>query len=203
MGTKLCNKVLFGSCSTSDVKAKEKRNIEFKRENAKRPREVSAKQKVSVFRDVFGNSSKRKERRDPRFDEKCGEFKNDHFQNNYDFIERIVDEEKTVLQEEYKKESNPDRKRKIKELMRKKENKEKSKNLQEKKRAKIKEMHKLNQERLKAGKPAIYLKKSDLKRSIQDDHLQELEKKGKLQKYLKRKSKKEMVKERKKFEQML
>ena len=47
----------------------------MKRENKNRPREMSSKKTVKRFRDVVGLSAALKsEKRDPRFDNMCGEF---------------------------------------------------------------------------------------------------------------------------------
>ena len=47
----------------------------MKRENKNRPRQMSSKKTVKRFRDVVGLTTEKKvERRDPRFDNMCGEF---------------------------------------------------------------------------------------------------------------------------------
>ena len=47
----------------------------MKRENKNRPREMSSKKTVKRLRDVVGLSTDIKaEKRDPRFDNMCGEF---------------------------------------------------------------------------------------------------------------------------------
>jgi len=92
-------------------------------------------------------------------------------------------------------------------------NQEKTKLLDERKEEKLKELRRQNTERLKSGQNPFYMKKGavsgvlcgfscfksrfykgELKRTLHDEYIQELDQSGRLDKYMKRREKKEATK---------
>ena len=75
IGLKLFNRKMGVVSQGSGGKDKGRRRQDFKRENKNRPREMSSKKTVKRLRDVVGlKAEQRLEKRDPRFDNLCGEF---------------------------------------------------------------------------------------------------------------------------------
>lgn len=81
-----------------------------------RPREMSSKHPVPLFREVV-TLQKKEERGDPRFDERAGRFSKDLFSKSYSFIEEMKKEEKQQVLRETKKTHNPEKKKKLQRLL--------------------------------------------------------------------------------------
>ncbi|XP_005106823.2 ribosomal RNA processing protein 36 homolog [Aplysia californica] len=166
----------------------------FKRENKNRPTEVSARravpQKVSA--------PKEKTKRDPRFDDLSGEYNEKIFKNTYGFIADVKSKEKLKLKRIIKKTKDKDKKSEMKQLLNRMEQQE----LAEKKKARREELEKewkkKEKERVKEGKKPYFMKKAEKRALEEEEYKKELEKSGKMQKYLTRKTKKIAMKEKKK-----
>lgn len=152
MGSKLYNKAVFGT--TKKIK---KTKTDFKRENKNRPREMSAKKQVPLLRDL--PNVKKIEHRDPRFDERAGEFNEKAFKNSYSFIEEIRQKELDQLKKDYKNTHDPDEAEKMKFLITRMENqiREKKKIEEKKEKELMEKMERLEQ--IKEGKTPVYRKK--------------------------------------------
>lgn len=152
IGSKLYNKALLGT------KAKMK-NVQtnFKRENKNRPREMTAKKQVPILRDL--PNVKMIEHRDPRFDERAGEFNEKAFKNGYSFIEEIRLKELQQLKENLRNTQDPEEVHNIKFLITRMENqfREKKKVEQKKEKKLMEKMDRLKQ--VKEGKTPIFRKK--------------------------------------------
>lgn len=101
LGTKVYNEAMFGE---SGQRAKKSIKNELKRENKNRPREVTAKKTVPFMGKKKRTKKDEETRvRDPRFDEKCGEYDKKKFKEDYNFIsdirEREIGELKTKLKD--------------------------------------------------------------------------------------------------------
>lgn len=106
LGSKVYNEAIFGNESSAVAKQRRKnskRNIEFKRENKNRPREISAKKQVPLLSTVKkSTASNSTGPRDPRFDTNCGEFNRDKFKEDYSFVNEIREKEITELKSQLK-----------------------------------------------------------------------------------------------------
>jgi len=197
----------------SKATKEEKYTIE-KRRNKHAPLEVSSKQRVSRFRQVVHVPQAK--RRDPRFDSLSGELKPDLFDKSYSFIDEYRDKEiedlKAALKRDGKLRRKKNRKgRKGKKILEESEKSEmmaKLTRLQQEKAArkrnrtsrKVKsKANKLESEKVAAGlKRPFYLKKRDLKELELKEKYEGLknEGKGKLDKYIAKRRKKNAQKER-------
>jgi ribosomal RNA-processing protein 36 len=96
----------------------------FKRINKNRPQETSSKRPVSQFREVFQikKNSVETERRDPRFDEKCGSFNEKVFKQTFSFLNDIKDKEMNDLKKLLKKTKNETKRKEIEYLLQRLQN---------------------------------------------------------------------------------
>ena len=85
-------------------------NVKRKRRNDE-PLEASSKQQVSRYIPTFGNQFKA---RDPRFDPLCGEFNENTFHKEYDFITEMKKEELVEIRKDLKETTDDVKKRKLK-----------------------------------------------------------------------------------------
>ncbi|OAD60368.1 Ribosomal RNA processing protein 36 like protein [Eufriesea mexicana] len=79
LGVKVYKETLFGP--------RKVKQVDFKRENKNRPRELSAKKPISRFREVI--QVKKNIPRDPRFDSLCGTFDKKRFNKAYSFLSDV------------------------------------------------------------------------------------------------------------------
>lgn len=177
----------------------EKRRL--KRENKNRPREVSSKKPVSRFREVIpANKRQREQSRDPRFDEKAGSFNEDLFKKSYSFLEEMRSEEKQLVEREARRTRNPERKTQLHHLLQQMESREAAKRKDEERRALLRE-HKKAERKLQKekGKKLFFLKKSTQRQLELVQRYQELKKTGKLDKFLSKKRKRNVSRDRKRL----
>ncbi|VDN35540.1 unnamed protein product [Gongylonema pulchrum] len=130
----------------------------LQRDNPKRPREASSKMPVSKFRNAFGQQKLQEKKFDPRFDERCGEFNEYIYHNNYSFLSEIRQNEKKLLVDELKKvkQKNTRQKDRLKEAIRKIDNQEKTQADVDRRKAVIREIRHENNERMRQGLPPIF-----------------------------------------------
>lgn len=150
LGAKVYNSTVLGIEHKNKIK-------EFKRENKNRPREMSFKKPISVRKK---NKQESTGRRDPRFDEKCGEFSRSEFKKRYSFVEDMRVSELKKLKESLKRTDDPEERSKIKMLIQRMENQvkeaSKRKSREEEQKTEIREIQKAKDE----GKTPIFTNKS-------------------------------------------
>uniref|UniRef100_A0A1I7VGM1 rRNA biogenesis protein RRP36 n=1 Tax=Loa loa TaxID=7209 RepID=A0A1I7VGM1_LOALO len=191
IGKKLFDRAFFVDDSSSSLNNKSARRA-F-RENPKRPREVSSKIPVSKFRNVFENEKLERPIFDPRFDSRCGEFNDYIYHNNYSFLDEIRQREKKILIEELKnatEEGNVNRNR-LKEALRKMKNQEKTRADVNRRKEIIRELRHENNERMRQGLPPIFKTRAQIRELIWRKKYDDLKGGKKLEKYLRRKTKKQ------------
>lgn len=199
IGLKLFDKALRGGGARD-----EKRRRHFPRDNKNRPREMSSKRTVARFRDVVGVSGeladKETNKRDPRFDSLCGNFDQKLFRESYKFVDSIRSDERKKLAAELDEETDPERIKKIKYLIQRYDNQirerdrlEKSKSAREAEKAEMKSLSKAE------GTAVVYTSKREAKNRELVAKFEELKKGGKLDNYVRRKSKKQTAKDRKRM----
>ncbi|GMR59182.1 hypothetical protein PMAYCL1PPCAC_29377, partial [Pristionchus mayeri] len=193
LGIKLFNDAFFGR----DEKKKEKieENLtkrSFKRENSKRPREISSKKGASRFRPIY--KEKKTIRLDPRFDDRCGAFNEVIYDTNYGFLDELRTEEVKKMKKDVgkaKKEGDGERVAQLREDIIREENRFKAKREKEMRMSAMKELKKENMERMKKGLQPKFIKRSEVKMKIMEKKFDQLKEDNQLDKYLRRKAKKE------------
>jgi len=176
------------------------KKVEFKRENKNRPREMSSKKTVGRFREVVQVAKVQK--RDPRFDPLCGEFDEKLFKDNYKFVNEIKSQDLAFLKKQIREEEDPERRKSIKYLIQRTENQ-----LRQEAQNKVKEQEKAleqseKKDQLASGVKPFYVSKSKQKEIKLVDQYEKLKQTGGLDNYIKKKTKKNLVKDRKKFENL-
>ncbi|XP_077532719.1 ribosomal RNA processing protein 36 homolog [Haemaphysalis longicornis] len=188
IGLKMYKEAVFG-----EDRKKSKQN--FTRDNKNRPREMSAKRQVPVYREVF--QVKKRVQEDPRFNARCGEYNERAFRESYSFVKDIRAKEREELAGMVRQEKDPVKRKTLKGLLLKMKNQEateKMKDLKARLDDQYSEFLASNRDR----KP-IYLNKTAKKKIELAERFKELKKAGKLDKYLEKKRKKNVQKERKKL----
>ena len=194
LGLKLFHQKMSGTAPVRGQK------INFKRENKNRPREMSSKKTVGRFREVVQVAKVQK--RDPRFDPLCGEFDEKLFKDNYKFVNEIKSQDLTFLKKQLREEEDPERRKSIKYLIQRTENQ-----LRQEAQNKMKEEQENaekneKKEQLQSGVKPFYISKSKQKEMKLVDQYEKLKESGGLDKYIRKKTKKNLVKDRKKFENL-
>jgi len=194
LGLKLFHQKMSGTAPVRGQK------INFKRENKNRPREMSSKKTVGRFREVVQVAKVQK--RDPRFDPLCGEFDEKLFKDNYKFVNEIKSQDLTFLKKQLREEEDPERRKSIKYLIQRTENQ-----LRQEAQNKMKEEQEAaekneKKEQLQSGVKPFYISKSKQKEMKLVDQYEKLKESGGLDKYIRKKTKKNLVKDRKKFENL-
>ncbi|VIO97686.1 C6orf153 protein, putative [Brugia malayi] len=192
LGKKLFDKAFFVEDSSSDLNRKSSHKS-FVRENPKRPREVSSKIPVSKFRNVFENEKLEKPAIDPRFDSRYGEFNDYIYHNNYSFLDEIRQQEKKILMKELKNTTEADvvNRNRLKEALRKMKNQEKTQADVNRRKEVIREIRHENNERMRQGLPPVFKTRAQIRELIWRKKYDELKGGKKLEKYLRRKTKKQ------------
>lgn len=192
IGEKCYNETVFNTTS------KKKLPAEFKRANKNRPREMSSKIKVSTFREVVLVNKDRS--RDPRFDSLCGTYNERQFKHSYSFLTDIKKKEKEQLHRELKDTTDAQRRKDIKYLIQRLENQER----EERRKAELEEKKKEERRKqindLRQGRKPKFIKKSEKKVLDLVDRYEELKKSGKLLKHIEKQRKKNIKRDRKKFD---
>ncbi|MCP9262553.1 Ribosomal RNA processing protein 36-like protein [Dirofilaria immitis] len=193
LGTKLFNKAFFVHDASSNLNKKPIQKV-FMRENPKRPREVSSKMPVSKFKNIFANEKLERPILDPRFDSRCGEFNDYIYHHNYSFLDEIRQREKKYHIsggiEKTTEGENIDKKR-LKEALRKIKNQEKTRADVNRRKEIIREIRHENNERMRQGLPPIFKTRAQIRELVWRKKYDELKGGKKLEKYLRRKTKKQ------------
>jgi ribosomal RNA-processing protein 36 len=195
MGIKLYNEAMFGKPG-SQSGSKKKKQQAFKRDNKNRPRELSSRVRVDKVRKVVHVPTKRV--RDPRFENLCGELDEKIWNTNYSFLTDLAKEEEGTLKEKLKSdEVDEEEKLRIRAHIQKMSNKARSNAQKEKLEEKRKQEKVENIQRMKEGKKPYYMKKSTRKFLDLKEKYDELKSSGKLESYLRKKRKKNAVRDKK------
>jgi len=176
----------------------------YKRENKNRPRmEPIAKRPVKRLKDVVGTKAEHKrDVRDPRFDPMCGDYDEKIFKDSYKFVDDIKSKEITELKKQLKDEEDPEEIERLNYLIQRMENQAREKKKVAKEKEAKNEERKQNRELAKEGKAPVFMSKTERKTKDLVDKYEELKSTGKIDKYLKKKAKKNQIKDRKKMSDM-
>jgi len=194
LGSKVYNEAIFGN-QPKNIKRKTK--TEFKRANKNRPREETAKRQVPFLGAELRKQTNSTVVRDPRFDEKCGEYNIKAFKYNYAFVNDIREKEVKKLKTNIKK-APKEEKPKIKFAIEKLENQLREdktwKTIESIKKEAVEDIKKAKEE----GKQPHYATKRELQTKMLVKQFEDLKNSGKLAKHLEKKRKKNISKDRKK-----
>merc|ERR1712080_720683 len=157
---------------------------EFKRANKNRPREMSSK------------------KTDPRFDPLCGEFDEKIFRDSYKFVSDIKNDELNKLKKQLAEEEDPERKEKIKFLITRMKNQQRQEKKNDEKIEEKKIETKKTKELLMAGKKPFIMGKAKQKEFDLAAKYEKLKESGGLDNYIKKKTKKNATKDRRKLEKL-
>ncbi|XP_070577301.1 ribosomal RNA processing protein 36 homolog isoform X2 [Ptychodera flava] len=191
VGTKVYNKAMLGRDEGSTTKDLQKKK--FKRENKNRPREISSKVRVPRLREVV--TVQKQVRRDPRFDDLSGEYKEELFDKGYSFVADIRKREKRKVEQAHKK-ATDESKHELGSLLQRMNDQEKSAKLKQDKKRRELELKRKMRELAKDGKTPFFLKKSDKRKLELAERYRELKTKGQLDKYMAKKRKKNAKKDK-------
>lgn len=164
LGAKVYKEAVLGVDSAKKSKAK-KDPKEFKRLNKNRPREQTAKRQVP-FLGVEMRVKRKKEEdtiRDPRFDERAGEYDVKKFKEHYQFVSAIREKEVHHLKRQLNRVADDDEKVELKKTMQRLINKNVEDKKWHKKQELLKQEQNEIQKALAEGKQPHYMTKSKLK----------------------------------------
>ncbi|XP_031618557.1 ribosomal RNA processing protein 36 homolog [Contarinia nasturtii] len=202
LGSKVYNEALFGEDSIPKKRKKGANQTNaFKRENKNRPREISAKKQVPLLGKVKKSKNDATGPRDPRFDIKCGDFDRDKFKTDYNFVNEIREKEITELKGQLKqlKSDQAEEKEKVKLVLQRMQNQNlEEKKLQERKQARTLEKKK-NKNAIGNERKPFFISKREQNAQDLVKQFEELKKAGKLNKHLEKRRKKNLVRDRKKY----
>ncbi|KAK5648485.1 hypothetical protein RI129_003377 [Pyrocoelia pectoralis] len=188
IGSKEYNNFVLGSSEKS-----KKATRLFKRENKNRPRERSSKIRIHP---LHVENVKKPTSRDPRFDPLCGNYDESIFKANYKFIKDIRMKEREQLDKEFKKETDPEKKQKIKLLMQRIDNQNREYAKRDKQREIQEGERKVINQTFRKGQKPIFKKKSEKRLENLISKYEDLKSSNKLQKHLEKRYKKLAQKER-------
>merc|ERR1711944_159703 len=162
---KIYNHAIEGNTSQSiDNKKSNPIQQDIKRKNKNRPREISSKHTVKRFRDVVGLPTEVKcEKRDPRFDNMCGEFDEKIQRDAYNFIDDIKMKELSTLKGEINHETDPSRTKQLKYLIQRIEHQSREKSKVEKEKEIVRGKKRHNRDCINRGETAKLVTKQEEK----------------------------------------
>ncbi|GIL84183.1 hypothetical protein Vretimale_15828 [Volvox reticuliferus] len=166
----------------------------FRRESKDRPVEMSSKRPVGRFREVI--QVPRKKACDPRFDSTAGPPPVDAFRRRYSFLyNEMLPQEKAELQNKLKKERNPNQRSRLQSQLQRVEAAMRDEDLRRRTQKLESEWKSKERGAVAAGKTPYFLKASDKKRLALLAKYQELKERGKLDKFMEKRRKKNAAKD--------
>jgi len=204
MGLKEFNEAMFGS-QKKKVKEPEPEGSMKKGEKVKKkkkkikkkdmPMEVSSKARVSKLRQVV--EVPRSSKRDPRFDKSCGDYNDEFFNADYEFLRDLQKKEADECKSKLKTVDDKSQQKEMKKFIQRVNDKEKARAAKERLMEKQKLDKAENRKRVAEGKQPFYMKQSTKKLVELAEKYDELKASGGLDKYLKKKRKRNAVRDRK------
>ncbi|XP_034115149.1 ribosomal RNA processing protein 36 homolog [Drosophila albomicans] len=198
LGAKVYKEAVLGSKSVTRKQPKAK--SELKRLNKNRPREISAKRQVPFLgaEQRVERKNKETELRDPRFDERSGNYNVDTFKKNYKFVTNIRHNEVNKLKNQLDNVEGEE-KQKIKHTMQRLINKNVEDKKWHAKQAQLEKERKAIQKAHAEGRQPHYVTKKERRAKELVAQFEHLKKTGKLNKHLEKRRKKNAAKDRKRI----
>uniref|UniRef100_A0ABK9N6X4 rRNA biogenesis protein RRP36 n=1 Tax=Glossina morsitans morsitans TaxID=37546 RepID=A0ABK9N6X4_GLOMM len=199
LGAKLYKEAILG-IEKQKNSGNQKNGKDLKRLNKNRPREQSSKRQVPFLgTELRGKSKNGMQLRDPRFDERAGNYDVNKFKENYKFVSDIREIEILQLKRELNSVTDQEGKDRIKKAVQRLTNKNVEEKKWHKKQQTLKEEQQDIQKAIAEGKQPHYLTKKERKAKELVAQFEELKKRGKLTKHLEKRRKKNITKDRKKM----
>lgn len=172
-----------------------------KRSKRGRPREISSKRPVPVGRERClgidnGQGKERSVRKafDPRFEDHCGDLREEHVERNYSFVNGLREKRRSVLFKEVKK--NSANEEAAYELRRMDEEDNRRKVIERRKEI-LRKVRQEEKEAVKRGKKPFFMKTSALQKLEVEAKFRELKEKGGVKKYIEKRRRRLASKDRK------
>lgn len=173
----------------------------LKRSKKSHPRELSSKRPVPVGRErclgIGGEGNKEysvKNAFDPRFEEHCGELREEHVERNYAFVAGLREKRRKFLQETLQREQgNEEAATELRRL----EEEDNRRTAIVRRRQILQEVRQKEKEAVKRGKKPFFLKDKDLHKLEMEAKYKELKQKGGVTKYIQKRRRKLTSKDRK------
>lgn len=156
MGLKEYNEAMFASRTGKSIPRNKKRR-KFEKTNKHRPKEISSKIRVPKMRQIV--AVPQKVRKDPRFDNQCGEFNEKIWNTEYSFIRDIQKTEAEDLKTKIKTVDDKTTKKEMRKFIQRVTDKEKSIEVKQREEQKKKLDKEENKKRVAEGKRPFYVKK--------------------------------------------
>ena len=155
---------------------------------------MSSKRTVTRRKTVV--ASKKREARDPRFDNASGFLNEDAFRKNYRFLEEYEATEIAELRSAVKRERSAERRSDMAALLKRMQQDRAERERKDRVQAKVREKRREIRDRVRKGGKAFHLKKSAIRQIELEDKFEQLRKSGKLQSYMEKKRKRNASKDR-------
>lgn len=172
-----------------------------RRSKKNHPREISSKKPVPVGRERclgIGNEEYKersvKKAFDPRFEEQCGELREEHVERNYAFVEGLRQERRKQLQDTLRK--GKDNGEAAKELRNLEEEDNRRKVIVRRKKI-LQEVRQKEKDAVKRGKKPFFLKNKDFRKLEMEAKYKELKQSGGVKKYIEKRRRRLASKDRK------
>ncbi|XP_073817573.1 ribosomal RNA processing protein 36 homolog [Musca autumnalis] len=199
LGAKIYKEAVLGIDSSKNSKPK-KEAKDFKRLNKNRPREQTTKRQVPFLgAELRTKRKKDNELRDPRFDERAGEYDVKKFKENYKFVSEIREKEVVQLKEVLSKTTDEDERRELKKTIQRLINKNVEDKRWHQKQQQLKEEQSEIQKAIAEGRQPHFITKKERRTKELVAQFEELKQKGKLAKHLEKRRKKNAAKDRKRI----
>uniref|UniRef100_A0A1I8MXE3 rRNA biogenesis protein RRP36 n=1 Tax=Musca domestica TaxID=7370 RepID=A0A1I8MXE3_MUSDO len=198
LGAKIYKEAVLGIDSSKKEKPK-KETKEFKRLNKNRPREQTAKRQVPFLGAELRTKRKKDDVRDPRFDERAGEYDVKKFKENYKFVSEIREKEVAQLKAALNKTTDEEERREIKKTIQRLINKNVEEKKWHQKQQQLKEEQSDIQKAIAEGRQPHFITKKERRTKELVAQFEELKQKGKLAKHLEKRRKKNAAKDRKRI----
>lgn len=171
----------------------------FKRLNKNRPSEMPLMRKTAPRMNFLepGKKTKKKLSRDPRFDDLSGSLQMNLWDKRYEFLKSNRKREMEILANELKEEENLSKKKKIKLTLQRMQNQEREGMKREREQSVKRLQNSQQRDALRLGKKPKFMSEKEKKLMLKTMHFEQLKKENKVGKYLERKEKKQLQRERK------
>lgn len=169
-----------------------------KRGGKGRPREISSRKPVPVGRErclgIEEGAGRTRSVRggfDPRFEEHCGELREEHFERNYEFVQGIREKSRELLQKASGKDAD------AAEKLKKMEQEDLRRRIVLRRREVLKKAREEEKEAVRQGKKPFFMKESQLRKMQIEAKFKELKGSGGVKKYIEKRRKRLASKDRK------
>ncbi|MCL4124772.1 UNVERIFIED_CONTAM: hypothetical protein GTU68_024503 [Idotea baltica] len=186
------------SAKLMKTKKENKKKMSYKRQNKNRPIEMPLQRRPAPKYKSFSAQKvapKSSISRDPRFDDLSGKLDVFAWKKNYDFISNKRSQEVKLLKKQLKKEKDPSKIEEIEKVIQRMKNQEREQIKLNKVRDQKKQLREETIASLKAGKAPKYTSKKESALELKMSHFNQLKNDNKVNKYIKRKEKKNRTKE--------